>query len=78
MFQKFLGQNTLRIRQKFTTWAMKLMPKYFLLTQMIRKISLGVKQLQPDPWDEIEEKYVIGTVHKVIVQISPNLELSRN
>jgi len=33
-----------------------------------KKISLGVKQLQPDPWDEIEEKYMIGTVHKVVVQ----------
>ena len=27
-----------------------------------RKISLGVKQLQPDPWDSIEEKYMIGTI----------------
>ena len=29
-----------------------------------RKISLGAKQLQDDPWDEIEEKYMIGTVVK--------------
>jgi small subunit ribosomal protein S1 len=29
-----------------------------------RKISMGVKQLEPDPWDKIEEKYMIGTVHK--------------
>ena len=29
-----------------------------------RKISLGIKQLQPDPWDEIEDKFVIGTTHK--------------
>ena len=29
-----------------------------------RKISLGIKQLQPDPWDEIENKFVIGTTHK--------------
>jgi len=29
-----------------------------------RKISLGVKQLQPDPWDKIEEKYMVGTVQK--------------
>ncbi len=29
-----------------------------------RKISLGVKQLQPDPWDEIEEKFMVGTIHK--------------
>ena len=33
-----------------------------------KKISLGVKQLTPDPWDEIEEKYMIGTVHKAKVQ----------
>ena len=33
-----------------------------------KKISLGVKQLTPDPWDEIEEKYMVGTVHKAIVQ----------
>ncbi len=32
-----------------------------------RKISLGVKQLQPDPWDEIEEKYVIGSTHKGVI-----------
>ena len=29
-----------------------------------RKISLGIKQLQPDPWDTIEEKYMIGTLQK--------------
>ena len=33
-----------------------------------KKISLGVKQLTPDPWDVIEEKYMVGTVHKAIVQ----------
>ena len=33
-----------------------------------RKISLGVKQLTPDPWGEIEEKYMVGTVHKVVVK----------
>ena len=29
-----------------------------------RKISLGAKQLQPDPWDEIEEKYIPGNLVK--------------
>ena len=29
-----------------------------------RKISLGVKQLEPDPWSQIEDKYIVGTVHK--------------
>jgi small subunit ribosomal protein S1 len=33
-----------------------------------KKISLGVKQLTPDPWDEIEEKYMVGTVHQAKVQ----------
>ncbi|MBT3179625.1 MAG: 30S ribosomal protein S1 [Candidatus Marinimicrobia bacterium] len=33
-----------------------------------RKISLGVKQLMPDPWDVIEEKYMVGTVHNCKVQ----------
>ncbi|MEE9465935.1 MAG: 30S ribosomal protein S1, partial [Candidatus Neomarinimicrobiota bacterium] len=29
-----------------------------------RKISLGIKQLQPDPWDQIEEKYHVGSLQK--------------
>ena len=33
-----------------------------------RKISLGVKQLTPDPWDKIEEKYMVGTVHNVTIK----------
>ncbi|MBA66242.1 MAG: 30S ribosomal protein S1 [Candidatus Marinimicrobia bacterium] len=33
-----------------------------------RKISLGVKQLIPDPWDKIEEKYMVGTVHEVKIK----------
>ncbi len=33
-----------------------------------RKISLGVKQLTPDPWDEIEEKYMVETVHNCKIQ----------
>ena len=33
-----------------------------------RKISLGVKQLSPDPWDKIEEKFIVGSVQKSTVQ----------
>lgn len=33
-----------------------------------RKISLGVKQLQPDPWDQIEDKYKVGTIQKGLVR----------
>ena len=28
-----------------------------------RKISLGLKQLTPDPWENIEEKYPVGSKH---------------
>ena len=28
-----------------------------------RKMSLGIKQLKPDPWETIEEKYAVGTQH---------------
>ncbi|AKI96778.1 S1 RNA-binding domain-containing protein [Kosmotoga pacifica] len=28
-----------------------------------RKISLSLKQLQKDPWDDIEERFPVGTVH---------------
>jgi len=33
-----------------------------------KKISLGIKQLQENPWDTIEAKYGIGSVHKGIVR----------
>lgn len=29
-----------------------------------KKISLGLKQLEPDPWDTLEEKYPIGSKHE--------------
>ncbi|NBC83208.1 MAG: 30S ribosomal protein S1 [Bacteroidetes bacterium] len=33
-----------------------------------RKMSLGIKQLHPDPWSNIEEKYAVGSKHKAIVR----------
>jgi small subunit ribosomal protein S1 len=33
-----------------------------------RKMSLGMKQLQPDPWAEIAQKYPVGSQHKVTVR----------
>ncbi|MBN1781697.1 30S ribosomal protein S1 [bacterium] len=29
-----------------------------------KRISLGIKQLSPDPWSDIEEKYPVGSRHK--------------
>ena len=33
-----------------------------------KKISLGLKQLEPDPWEIIENKYPVGSKHKGIVR----------
>jgi small subunit ribosomal protein S1 len=33
-----------------------------------RKISLGLKQLDPDPWQTLSEKYPVGSKHKGIVR----------
>jgi len=33
-----------------------------------KKISLGLKQLEPDPWENIEERYPVGSIHKGVVR----------
>ena len=33
-----------------------------------RKMSLGIKQMKPDPWEEIEKKYPVGTKHTAQVR----------
>lgn len=33
-----------------------------------RKMSLGMKQLKPDPWEKIEEKYPVGSKHSAKVR----------
>ncbi len=33
-----------------------------------RKISLGLKQLTPDPWEKIDEKYPVNSKHRGIVR----------
>lgn len=33
-----------------------------------RKMSLGMKQLKPDPWDNIEEKYPLNSTHSAKVR----------
>lgn len=33
-----------------------------------RKMSLGMKQLSPDPWTDITKKYPVGSTHKGIVR----------
>jgi small subunit ribosomal protein S1 len=38
------------------------------IDQDSKKISLGIKQLEPDPWSKFLEKYPIGSVHKGVVR----------
>ena len=33
-----------------------------------RKMSLGIKQLKPDPWENIEQKYPVGSTHTATVR----------
>jgi len=33
-----------------------------------RKMSLGIKQLKPDPWEDIETKYAVGSKHTAKVR----------
>ncbi|MDR1226462.1 MAG: 30S ribosomal protein S1 [Prevotellaceae bacterium] len=33
-----------------------------------RKMSLGIKQLKPDPWENIEQKYPVGSKHQAKVR----------
>ncbi len=37
-----------------------------------RKMSLGIKQLTPDPWKNIAERYPVGSQHKVVVKNMTN------
>jgi len=34
------------------------------INELEKKISLGLKQLEPDPWDTLEHKYPIGSRHE--------------
>jgi small subunit ribosomal protein S1 len=38
--------------------------KILNIDQEAKKISLGLKQLEPDPWDLLEGKYPVGSKHK--------------
>ena len=40
-----------------------------------RKMSLGIKQLTPDPWEKIAERYPVGSKHKGIVRNLTNYGL---
>lgn len=58
----------LRSAQEFLKVGDELEAVILTLDREERKMSLGMKQLKPDPWEKIEEKYPIGTKHTAKVR----------
>ena len=58
----------LRSAQDFVTVGDKIEAQILTLDREDRKMSLGIKQLTPDPWTDITTKYPKGSKHKSIVR----------
>ena len=58
----------LRSAQDFVKVGDKVEAQILTLDREDRKMSLGIKQLHPDPWTDITTKYPIGSTHKGTVR----------
>ncbi len=58
----------LRSAQDFVTVGDEIDAVILTLDREDRKMSLGIKQLTPDPWTDITTKYPVGSKHKGIVR----------
>jgi len=58
----------LRSAQEFLKVGDEIEAVILTLDREERKMSLGMKQLKPDPWEKIEEKYTVGSKHKAKVR----------
>ncbi len=58
----------LRSAQEFLKVGDKVKAQILTLDREERKMSLGMKQLKPDPWDNIEEKYAVESKHTAKVR----------
>ncbi len=58
----------LRSAQEFMNVGDEVEAVILTLDREQRKMSLGIKQLKPDPWEKIEEKYAVGSTHKARVR----------
>ena len=58
----------LRSAQDFVTIGEELEAVILTLDRDTRKMSLGIKQITPDPWTDITKKYPVGSTHKGIVR----------
>ncbi|MEX0273286.1 MAG: 30S ribosomal protein S1 [Flavobacteriaceae bacterium] len=58
----------LRSAQDFVNVGDEIEAQILTLDREDRKMSLGIKQLTPDPWTDITSKYPVGSRHKGIVR----------
>ncbi|WP_421803908.1 30S ribosomal protein S1 [Flagellimonas sp.] len=58
----------LRSAQDFVNVGDEVEAEVLTLDREDRKMSLGIKQLTPDPWTDITSKYPVGSRHKGIVR----------
>lgn len=58
----------LRSAQEFIHVGDEVEAQILTLDREERKMSLGIKQLKPDPWENIEEKYPLNSKHKANVR----------
>ncbi len=58
----------LRTAQEFLKVGDEVEAQILTLDREERKMSLGIKQLKPDPWEKVEERYAVNTKHKAIVK----------
>ena len=58
----------LRNAQDFVTVGDEVEAVILTLDRETRKMSLGIKQITPDPWTDITKKYPVGSSHKGIVR----------
>ncbi len=58
----------LRSAQDFLKVGDEVEAQILTLDREERKMSLGIKQLHPDPWAEIEKKYAVGSKHTATVR----------
>jgi len=65
------SQN-LRSPQEFLKVGDEIEAEVLTLDRDERKMSLGIKQLTPDPWKNIAERYPIGSKHKAVVKNMTN------
>ncbi|MGB4397778.1 MAG: 30S ribosomal protein S1 [Daejeonella sp.] len=65
------SQN-LRNPQEFLKVGDEVEAQVLTLDRAERKMSLGIKQLTPDPWKNIGERYPIGSKHKAVVKNMTN------